>query len=55
MLDVRSDDQGRYVQSGTVMCTEALAYGAVEIASLCGVIDGGTIWYPPGALDGLPE
>jgi hypothetical protein len=33
---------------GTVMRTEALAYGAVEVASLGGVIVGGTIWYPPG-------
>jgi GNAT superfamily N-acetyltransferase len=33
---------------GTVMRTEALAFGAVEVASLGGVIVGGTIWYPPG-------
>jgi GNAT superfamily N-acetyltransferase len=33
---------------GTVMRTEALAHGAVEVASVSGVIVGGTIWYPPG-------
>jgi GNAT superfamily N-acetyltransferase len=33
---------------GTVMRSEALAYGAVEVASLGDVIVGGTIWYPPG-------
>jgi GNAT superfamily N-acetyltransferase len=33
---------------GTVMRTEALAYGAVEVATVAGVIVGGTVWYPPG-------
>jgi ribosomal protein S18 acetylase RimI-like enzyme len=33
---------------GTVMRNEALAHGAVEVASVSGVIVGGTIWYPPG-------
>jgi GNAT superfamily N-acetyltransferase len=32
----------------TVLGTEALALGAVEVACLDGVIVGGTIWYPPG-------
>lgn len=32
---------------GTVMRTEALAYGAVAVTSVSGVIVGGTIWYPP--------
>lgn len=33
---------------GTMVRAEALAYGAVEVASLSGVIVGGAIWYPPG-------
>jgi GNAT superfamily N-acetyltransferase len=33
---------------GTVVRTEALALGAVEVACLDGVIVGGTVWYPPG-------
>ena len=33
---------------GTVVRTEALALGAVEVACLDGVIVGATIWYPPG-------
>jgi GNAT superfamily N-acetyltransferase len=33
---------------GTVVRTEALAYGAVEVASHDGVIVGGAIWLPPG-------
>ena len=33
---------------GTVMRAEALAYRAVEVASVAGVIVGGTIWYPSG-------
>jgi GNAT superfamily N-acetyltransferase len=33
---------------GTVVRTEALALGAVEVACVDGVIVGATIWYPPG-------
>ena len=46
------DDSSRQARTsrffGTVVRTEALALGAVEVACLDGVIVGGTIWYPPG-------
>jgi GNAT superfamily N-acetyltransferase len=32
----------------TVVGTEALGYGAVEVACVDGVIVGGAVWYPPG-------
>jgi len=32
----------------TLVRTEALAYGAVEVACIDGVIVGGAVWYPPG-------
>ena len=42
----RQSRAGRFF--GTVVRTEALAYGAVEVACLDGVIVGGAIWLPPG-------
>jgi GNAT superfamily N-acetyltransferase len=46
------DDRTRQARTGrffgTVVRTEALALGAVEVACLDGVIVGATVWYPPG-------
>jgi ribosomal protein S18 acetylase RimI-like enzyme len=42
----RQSRAGRFF--GTVVRTEALALGAVEVACLDGVIVGGAVWYPPG-------
>jgi GNAT superfamily N-acetyltransferase len=45
--DARTRQAGAGRFFGTVVRTEALALGAVEVACLDGVIVGGTIWYPP--------
>jgi GNAT superfamily N-acetyltransferase len=39
---------GRHARFATLVRTEALRHGAVEVACLDGAIVGAAVWYPPG-------